>query len=183
MGLKSGEKITVKSLVSALLVYSANDAAFVLANHHTNGSVGFISEMNSLIKKYGLSNSNFANFDGIDNSSNYSSAYDLSQIGRLSQKNPVIREAVGHKNIIIEDVNNQLVHQLESTNELLGVVPEIKGLKTGWTPDAGGSFVALMDINGHELISVVTQSDDRFGDTRKLLDWAKANIIWQPYKP
>ena len=183
MELKLGEKITIKSLVNALLVYSANDAAFTLANHHQNGEIGFIKEMNLIVQKYGLKNTNFTNFDGIHNENHYSTVYDLSQIARLAIKNSIVTETVKQKNITIEDVDKTIKHKLTSTDELLGVIPEIEGLKTGWTPEAGGSFIALININGHYLISVVAQSEDRFSDTKKIIDWAKNNIFWQSYQP
>ncbi len=179
--LKLGEKITVKSLVSAILVYSANDAAFTLANHHQKGINGFINKMNLLVQKYDLKNTRFVNFDGLHNENHYSSAYDLSQIARLAIKNPVVTETVKNKNIIVEDVDKTIKHELTSTNELIGVIPEIEGLKTGWTPEAGGSFIGLINLNGHYLVSVVTQSQDRFADTRNIIDWAKQNVFWQSY--
>lgn len=182
MELKLGEKITIRSLVDALLVYSANDAAFTLANHHQNRSSGFIDEMNLIIKKYGLKNTHFTNFDGIHDENHYSTAYDLSQIARIAIKNPVITDTVKQKNITIEDIDKTIKHELASTDELLGVVPEIEGLKTGWTPEAGGSFIALINLNGHYLISVVTQSEDRFADTKNILEWAKNNVFWQSYQ-
>lgn len=183
MELKVGEKITIKSLVTALLVYSANDAAFTLANHHQNGESGFIEEMNLIAKKYNLKNTHFTNYDGIHNENHYSSVYDLSQIARLAIKNPVVLETVKEKNITVEDVDKTIKHELISTNELLGVIPEIEGLKTGWTPEAGGSFIGLINLNGHYLISVVAQSNDRFTDTRNIIDWAKNNVFWQSYQP
>ncbi|MFA6184962.1 MAG: D-alanyl-D-alanine carboxypeptidase [Candidatus Shapirobacteria bacterium] len=183
MGLKLGEKITIRSLVTALLVYSANDAAFTLANHHQKGESGFVDEMNLLVQKYNLKNTHFTNYDGIHNENHYSTAYDLSQIARLAIKNIVITQTVKQKNVTIEDVNKTIKHELLSTDELLGVVPEIEGLKTGFTEEAGGCFIGLINLNGHYLISVVTQSDDRFGDTKKLINWAKNNVFWQPYQP
>lgn len=183
MELKIGEKITIKSLVTALLVYSANDAAFTLANHHQKSVAGFINEMNLLVGKYGLKNTHFVNFDGIHDINHYSTAYDLSQIARLAIKNPVVTETVKNKNITVEDVDKTIKHELTSTDELLGVVPEIEGLKTGWTPEAGGSFIGLINLNGHYLISVVTQSEDRFTDTKNIIDWAKQNVFWQSYQP
>ena len=183
MELVSGENITVKSLVNALLVYSANDAAFNLANHHSGGVPGFIKEMNELVKKYNLNNTNFTNYDGIHSPNHYSTVYDLSQLGRLAIKNSVIKDTVKNKELVVTDISTKITHNLVSTNELLGVVPEIEGLKTGWTPEAGGCFVALMNINGHLLISVVAQSVDRFADTRAILDWSKQNILWLPYSP
>jgi len=183
MGLKLGEKITIRSLVNALLVYSANDAAFTLASHHQNGILGFIEEMNLIVKKYGLKNTHFTNFDGIHNENHYSTAYDLSQIARLAIKNSVVTETVKQKNIIVEDVDKTIKHELTSTDELFGVIPEIEGLKTGWTPEAGGVFIGLINLNGHYLISVVAQSEDRFADTKNIIDWAKNNVFWQSYQP
>ena len=183
MNLRPEEKITVKSLVTALLVYSANDAAFNLAGHHQEGVSGFINQMNLIVSKYGLKNTHFANYDGIDNPDNYSSVYDLAQIGRVSIKNPVIREVVKNKTITITDISGNIKHRLTSTNELLGVLPQIEGLKTGWTPEAGGSFVGLININGHYLISVVADSIDRFSDTRQIVDWAQKNVTWADYQP
>lgn len=179
MELKAGEKITVKSLVTALLVYSANDAAFTLANHHQKGVTGFVDEMNLIAKKYKLQDTHFVNFDGIHNENHYSSAYDLSQIGRLAIKSPVVSDTVKEKKLTVEDVNHSIKHELTTTNELLGVVPEIEGLKTGWTPEAGGAFIGLINLNGHYLISVVAQSEDRFADTKSLIDWARNNVYWQ----
>lgn len=178
MELVRGEKITVKSLVEALLVYSANDAAYNLALHHGNGISGFIEDMNKLMKKYDLKNTNFVNFDGIHDPSHYSTAYDLAQLGRIAIKNSVIKDTVKQKKIIVSDIDNLYQHELLSTNELLENVPEIQGLKTGWTPEASGCFVSLIDINGHQLIGVVTQSTDRFNDTKKMVDWSKNSIIW-----
>ena len=183
MELKLGEKINIKSLVTALLVYSANDAAFTLANHHQLKIPGFITEMNLIAQKYGLKNTNFTNFDGIHNENHYSTVYDLSQIARLAIKSPIVLETVKQKNITVEDVDKTIKHELVSTNELLGVIPEIEGLKTGWTPEASGSFIGLINLNGHYLISVVAQSDDRFTDTKKIIDWAKDNVFWQSYQP
>lgn len=183
MELKQGEQISVKNLVSALLVYSANDAAFVLADHHRSGIPGFIEEMNLLAKKYNLSNTNFVNFDGIHSPSHYSTVYDLAQMGRIALKNPVIRSVVREKELVVTDTSEKYIHKLTSTNELLGIIPEIEGLKTGYTIEAGGCFVSLINLNGHYLIGVVAASPDRFADTKKLLYWARSNVSWQPYSP
>lgn len=183
MGLQAGEKITIRSLVTSLLVYSANDAGFTLANHHPGGLNGFISSMNEIVSRYGLKNTHFTNYDGIHSPNHYSTVYDLAQLGRLAVKNKTITETVKQKELLITDIFGDIRHPLVSTNELLGVAPEIEGLKTGWTPEAGGCFIALMNINGHYLISVVAQSPDRFMDTKSILDWSKQYILWLPYTP
>ena len=182
MALQVGEKISVRSLITALLVYSANDSAFNLASHYIQNINGFVDQMNDLAKKYNLQNTHFTNFDGLHNSDHYSSAYSLSQLGRLAMRNPIIRETVRLKEVTVTDVSGNISHNLLSTDELLDVVPEIEGFKTGWTPEAGECFLGLININGHYLISVVAQSQDRFRDTKLLVDWAKANISWNKYE-
>lgn len=179
MELEIDEKITVKSLVSAILVYSANDAAFTLANHHQKGLSGFVDQMNLISKKYNLKNTHFVNVDGMHHDYHYSTVYDLSQLGRIAIKNKIVSDYVKTKELTVSSIDNNIQHQLISTNELLGVVPEIEGLKTGWTPEAKGCFIALININGHRLISVVAQSDDRFQDTQELIIWSKKNISWR----
>jgi D-alanyl-D-alanine carboxypeptidase (penicillin-binding protein 5/6) len=182
MELKFGEKVTIKTLVAGLLIYSANDAAFNLASHYPQGISGFVDQMNNLVTKYGLKNTHFVNFDGLHDPNHYSTPYDLAQLGRLASQNPILRQYVKTKSMDLSDINGQIVHHVTSTNELLGVVPEIEGLKTGWTPEASGSFIGLLNINGHYLISVVAQSEDRFADTKLLIEWAKNNITWRTYQ-
>lgn len=183
INLVPGETLTVKSLITALLVYSANDAAYNLANHYHDGVNGFVDQMNLLVKKYNLNNTHFVNFDGIHSQEHYSTVYDLAQLGRIAMKNQIIRSTVKNKHITITDVSGKIIHNLESTDEMLGKYPEIEGLKTGWTPEAGGCFVGLINLNGHYLISVVAQSSDRFTDTAQLVNWAKENLSYRPYQP
>ena len=179
MELELNEKITVKSLVQSLLVYSANDAAYTLAKHYQGGLSGFIAQMNLLMSKYNLTNTHFVNVDGIHNDDHYSTVYDLSQLGRLAIKNQTVTSVVKNKSLIVTDISGNIKHEIISTNELLGVIPEIIGLKTGWTPEAKGCFIGLISIDGHEVISVVANSDDRFQDTKILLNWLKKNVFWQ----
>ena len=182
MELKAGEKVTIKTLVAGLLIYSANDAAFNLANHYSGGVPAFINQMNKLVEKYNLKNTHFVNFDGLHNENHYSTPYDLAQLGRIASQNPTLREFVKTKSLNLSDLNGQIVHHVTSTNELLEIIPEIEGLKTGWTPEASGSFIGLININGHYLISVVAQSEDRFTDTKLLIGWAKNNLNWRTYQ-
>lgn len=178
MELTDGEKVTVRTLASALLVYSANDAAFNLANHYETGTTGFVKQMNDLVLKYNLKDTNFTNFDGIHNANHYSTVYDLSQLGRLALTLPFIVDTVKQKEVNLTDLSGKTKYHLISTNELLGIVPEVEGLKTGWTPEASGCFIGAININGHKLVTVVAQSADRFADTKKLIDWSKENISW-----
>jgi len=134
--------------------------------------------MNDLVKKYNLNNTHFTNYDGIHNADHYSTVYDLSQLGRLALTMPFISQTVKNKSISLTDLSGEIKYNLTSTNELLGVVPEVEGLKTGWTPEASGCFIGAININGHKLVTVVAQSVDRFADTKKLITWAKDNVSW-----
>jgi D-alanyl-D-alanine carboxypeptidase (penicillin-binding protein 5/6) len=182
MSLQDGEKVTIRTLVSGLLIYSANDAAFNLANHYPQGPLAFVDQMNNLVKKYNIKNTHFVNYDGLHDNNHYSTPYDLAQIGRLASQNPTVRELVKTKEITLSDIYGQITHHLTTTDELLDLVPEIEGLKTGWTPEADGCFIGLLNINGHYLISVVAQSNDRFADTKMLVTWAKDNLNWNIYQ-
>jgi serine-type D-Ala-D-Ala carboxypeptidase (penicillin-binding protein 5/6) len=182
MELQADEKVTIKTLVAGLLIFSANDAAFNLANHYPGGVTGFVGQMNNMVTKYGLKNTHFINFDGLHSPDHYSTPYDLAQLGRLASQNPTLRQYVKTKEMDLSDIYGQTLHHVFSTNELLGVVPEVEGLKTGWTPEASGSFIGLLNINGHYLISVVAQSEDRFNDTKILINWAKNNLTWRTYQ-
>lgn len=182
MELKAGDKVTVKTLVAGLLIHSANDAAFSLASHYPEGITGFVDQMNLLMKKYGLKNTHFVNFDGLHGPDHYSTPYDLSQLARLAIQNSTLRYYVKIKSIDLSDIYNQKIYKVYSTNELLGLVPEVEGLKTGWTPEASGCFIALFNLDGHYLISVIAQSEDRFNDSKILLNWAKENLTWRMYQ-
>ena len=176
MDLQSNEKISVRSLVSGLLIFSANDAAHALAAHYQTGESGFIQQMNKLMAKYNLTSTHFVNVDGIHDPNHYTSVYDLSQLARLAIKNTVVTTLVQTPKLTVTDISGKIMHPLTTTNELLGTIPEIKGLKTGWTPEANGCFVGLIDLDHHQLISVVAASSDRFGDTKNIIDWLKKNV-------
>jgi len=180
MGLVNDDELTVRDLVEAILIHSANDAAHNLAKHHSGGVAGFIAEMNKLVKKNGLKNTHFTNFDGIHDQNHYSSAYDLAQIARLALKNKVITESAKIKS---KKITSKLGNKyfLETTNELLGSVAEIEGLKTGWTPEAGGCFIGLIRIGDKLVLSVILNSQDRFADTKTVVDWLKKSVSWQDY--
>jgi len=181
MNLEADEKISVENLIYGLLIHSANDAAFVLAGQQPKKVKTFIERMNQLAEELGLKDTHFVNFDGEDDLGHYSTAWDLAQLSRWALRDNIFIQAVGTREISVWDVRKEISHHLETTNELLGVVPEIKGIKTGWTPIAGECFVSLIQLENRRLISVVLNSNNRFGDTKTLVNWAKQSISWRDY--
>jgi D-alanyl-D-alanine carboxypeptidase (penicillin-binding protein 5/6) len=179
ISLTPGQKLTVGSLVQAVIIHSANDAAVALADHHPQGQAGFITTLNKFLAANGLTGTHFVNVDGVHSPDHYSTASDLARLARLAVAQDIVLVAAQQTTSSITDLTGQVTYPLATTNELLGKVPEIEGLKTGWTPEAGGCFIGLLNIGGHRLISVIANSPDRFGDTQQLLNWSKTNLYWE----
>lgn len=179
MELVKGERISIENLIYGLLVDSANDAAYVLAGQSENGRRNFVNRMNQFTREIGLTDTHFVNFDGEDDQNHYSTAFDLAHLTRLALKNNIFSRAIRLKEVTVKDVSGQIEHNLESTDELLGALPEIKGVKTGWTPKAGECFVGLVDLGDHQLITVILASEDRFAETEKLITWIKKAVSWR----
>jgi D-alanyl-D-alanine carboxypeptidase (penicillin-binding protein 5/6) len=169
MGLVTGERITVENLLYGTLVYSANDAAFTLANAY--GYDRFIEKMNQKARELGMKNSHFKNPIGIDDYEQLTTAYDLSLAARALLNNSYLAKFVSTKEIIISDVDYKYFHKLSNVNKLLGEIVGIGGLKTGYTELAGQNLVSFYKKNGNQYIIVVLKSLDRFEDTKSLTQW------------
>jgi D-alanyl-D-alanine carboxypeptidase len=180
--LEKGEGITLKNILYGLLVHSGNDAALAVADNYcapnvAKGEVGtcgysaFVDAMNTKAKDLHLDNTTFKNPSGVEQYGHLTTARDLAILAATALQNPVIAEMAQTQRIVITDVTGVIVHDLGTTNELLGVLPGLKGLKTGWTTNAGECLVSYVDRDGHKIILVVLGSLDRFGDTTKLVDW------------
>ena len=181
MELQPGERITVENLLYGLLVQSANDAATVLAQNYPGGEDAFIDQMNRQAQDMGLTNTHFTNAPGLDAYGHYTSAHDLALIAAKAMTNPTFKSIVNTLGITVSDADNTVSHDLTSVDELLGVVPGLVGVKTGWTELAGECFVSYVSRNGRDLITVVLGSSDRFGETTNLINWAYSNFQWQVF--
>ena len=169
MGLVTGEKMTIENLLYGILVYSANDAAYTLADSY--GYDKFIEKMNEKAASLGMKNSHFKNPIGIDDYEQLTSPYDLALAARALLKDSYLAKFVSTKEITISDTDYKYFHRLSNVNELLGKVVGIGGLKTGYTELAGQNLVSFYKKNGNQYIIVVLKSFDRFEDTRILTQW------------
>jgi D-alanyl-D-alanine carboxypeptidase (penicillin-binding protein 5/6) len=177
----SGEKLSVESLLYALLVSSGNDAALALAQHHPKGYVEFINLMNQKAKDLHLVNSNFSNVSGVEQPTHYTTARDLSLLTKEAIKNPIFSNMVSQKEIVITSIDGNISHSLTNTNQLLDQVEGVMGVKTGWTYLAGECLVTFVSREGREIITVVLASDDRFQESEKLINWSYNNYTWIPF--
>ncbi|MCL4418749.1 D-alanyl-D-alanine carboxypeptidase [Patescibacteria group bacterium] len=168
IGLYEGEKMTFENLLYAMLLPSANDAAFVISQNYLGGTKAFVSKMNENANFFHLYNTHFSDPAGLIDEEDYTTAIDLARLASISLKNKLISEVVATKNKIIQDASGSNIYSILNLNKLLGV-DGVNGIKTGFTDEAGGVLVTSRVENGHTLIIVVMKSEDRFSDTMKLL--------------
>jgi len=180
MGLELGERITVENLLYGLLVQSGNDAATALAQNHPQGETGFITAMNQKAQDLNLLDTQFTNPAGFDDYNHYTTVHDLGLLAAAAMKNPTLSKIVSTIGITITDVDNTISHELETINQLLGQIPGLSGLKTGWTELAGECLITFTKRSNHKIITVILGSQDRFSDSQQLIDWAFTHHQWQP---
>lgn len=189
MGLYTGEQMKVEDLLYGLLVFSANDAAMTLAHNYpvsTESGVtsysAFVSAMNEKAKKLSMTNSNFENPVGLDGVVQTTTARDLVRVSEVAIKNPTFSRIVGTKSVVVSDVTGKSKYYLKNINELLGKVPGVMGVKTGWTENARENLVTYIERDGHRVMIAILGSQDRFGETKELIDWIFTNYEWQEVK-
>lgn len=187
MGLRYSEEISVENLLYGLLIYSANDAAEVLAQGYMGGRETFVDEMNQKAKDLHLENSLFSNPSGLDGHGHFTTARDLLTVSEYAMKNPEFAKIVSTKEKTIKSVDGKISHKLVNINELLGKVEGVLGVKTGWTENARENLVTYIERDSHKVMLVLLGSQDRFGETKELIDWIFNNYSWEevkiPYSP
>lgn len=183
IGLVPGERISVENLLFGMLVQSGNDAAYGLAEHYTGGAEAFVAEMNKKAKAIGLDQSTFANSVGYDDPNHKITPLDLTRLAVVALENKTIAKMVAIPQITVSDVTHTYFHPLKNINQLLGKIPGVGGIKTGWTEESGENLVTLIERGGRRVIIVVLKSRDRFRETAALIDWAFANYQWKVFTP
>ena len=178
VGLINGENLTFRSLLYGMLLNSGNDAAFAIAENYPGGVLGFVSAMNKKILELNLKNTHFDNPAGFDSPNHYSSARDLSEITEEALKNAALARIFATKETNIVSLNKKYTHRLLNLNKLLSQINGVLGVKTGTTEGAKENLVTLVERDGHRVLLVMLGSNDRFGETTKLIDWTYANFTW-----
>lgn len=178
VGLRYGESLTFRSLLYGMLLNSGNDAAFALAENYPGGVLSFVSAMNKKVLEMNLRNTHFDNPAGFDSSNHFSSAADLAKITEEALKNTTLSRIFATKETNIVSLNKKYTHQLLNLNKLLSQVNGVLGVKTGTTEEAKENLVTLVERDGHRVLLVVLGSNDRFGETTRLIDWAYTNFTW-----
>jgi D-alanyl-D-alanine carboxypeptidase (penicillin-binding protein 5/6) len=168
--LRPGERLTVRDLVEAALIQSANDAANALADHVGEGDRdGFVELMNERARALGLADTHFVRADGLDVAGHYSSARDVTRLARIAMRSPLVRQIVARRTETIAGGR-----RLHTWNDLLGRYPGLIGVKTGHTSAAGWCQVAAARGRRVTVYATVLGSRTRAGrneDLAELLAW------------
>lgn len=177
MGLHTGETVTVRELLYGIFLASGNDAAETLAQTLMPRGQ-FIAAMNARAAQLGLGGTHFANPTGMDAPDHYSTAADLAAVTRAFQaQHPDLLAIAGLPSVVLYATAGHPEYDLVNLNKLvLWPYAGATGLKTGYTPDAGGCVAATAERGGRQLSAVVLGDDVMFSDAARLFDygWARA---------
>lgn len=176
LGLKTGDKITINDLLYGLMLCSGNDAAVALAESCAGGISEFSDMMNKKAEELGLSNTHFESPHGLDSDGHYTTAYELALLSNYALKNSTFAKIVGTKNYTV--TINGYTKNLNNTNELLGNLDGVYGVKTGFTNGANRCLVTACKRNDMDIICVVLGCDTkkfRTQDSIKLIEYTFKN--------
>lgn len=177
LGIKYGDKITLHDLMYGLLLCSGNDAAVAIAEHIGGSVEGFADLMNKKAKEMGLTNSHFITPHGLDKDEHYTTAYELALMADYALKIPKFKEIV-MTNAYSVTINGY-PKTIKNTNELLGNLDGVYGVKTGFTNKAGRCLVTATKRGNLDLICVVLGADTkkiRTTDSIKLIEYCFENF-------
>jgi D-alanyl-D-alanine carboxypeptidase (penicillin-binding protein 5/6) len=180
--LRAGERIPVRELMAAALIQSANDSAVALGEFvETRVGTPFPQLMNNTAESIGLEDTRFVRPDGLDVPGHYSSAWDVTRLGLVAMREPIIRRLVREESTTISGGRS-----LHTWNDLLGEFPGTFGVKTGHTSGAGWSQVAAARGNGVTIYATILGSPSRSvrnADLEELLAWGMSRYAVVPLAP
>ncbi|MHB8127118.1 MAG: D-alanyl-D-alanine carboxypeptidase family protein [Desulfitobacteriaceae bacterium] len=169
--LDPGEKITLYELITGALVRSGNDACVAIAEQIAGSEQQFIKLMNKKAFSLGALNTHFANTNGLPKKDHYSTAYDLALMASHGLQLPAFASITRQKETDIHFLEPDIFMNIRNTNKLLWNYPFADGVKTGTTTAAGKCLVASATKEGRQLVVVVLNAPNRFGDAKELLEW------------
>lgn len=175
VGLRSGKKYTMEQLLYGLMLRSGNDCAVAIAEH-TSGTVeNFLDLMNAKALEIGAFDTRFTSPHGLDSEGHFTTAYDMALITRYAMNNETFRTIVGSKEASIEGADGDRM-EFSNINKILWRVDGADGVKTGYTGKAGKCLVSSAVGGTTRVICVVLNSDSRWEDSARLLQYGLSNF-------
>ena len=166
-----GERLTLRQLIYALLLESANDAATAIAMEVAGSVASFAALMNSTATELGLTATHFTNPHGLDDGEHYTTAYDLARIAAAALADPVFREICGTTRKTIPLKGEEGTRVLINHNKMLTRYEGAIGVKTGFTKKSGRCLVSAAERDGLTLIAVTLCAPDDWNDHAAMLDF------------
>lgn len=174
MGLRAGERLTVRELLYGLFLNSGNDAAITLSEAAMPRAT-FIALMNARAAALGMSDTHFVNPIGLDDPAHYTSAADLARASaELIRRFPDVAAMAATPSLTLPATATHHAYALYNLNELVRKYPGATGLKTGWTGHAGGCLIATATRDGRHLMVILLASPRIFDEAAVLLDYGFA---------
>lgn len=174
IGLRRGERLTVRDLLAATLMRSANDACRALADHAAGSQKAFVVKMNARARRLHLKDTRFTNACGHDNAGLYSTAHDLAILTECALRVPLFKELIARRSIHIKTLNGRRSYNVKNINRLIGSYPGARGVKTGTTSNAGQCLVALAQRGDRKVLLVIMHARNRWRTALIMLDAAFA---------
>ena len=166
---KAGQVFRLEDLLKAMLIMSANDACLAAVEHVGGDEAQFVTLMNDKAAALGLADTHFSNGCGFDNPDHYSTAEDLATLSVIALDQPIFRQLVREERAIITPISGHRAYVLHNTNRLLGRIPGVEGIKTGFTSKAGRCLIAKVSQNGSDLLLVILNSKRRWNTATNLI--------------
>ncbi|MBU3191810.1 D-alanyl-D-alanine carboxypeptidase [Clostridium bowmanii] len=157
------ENMTSADVMDGLLMYSANDLAYMIADNISGNSTNFMKMMNDKAAKLNMTGTHFVTPNGLHRDDHYTTPYDMSILSRAAFSNPWVKESMSKKQNTIS-TSKGTTFKIENTNKLLGEDGCIAG-KTGYTSQAERCLVTFYERNGRKIMGVVLGSVMNAGDT------------------
>lgn len=174
MGLRLGERVTVRELLYGLFLNSGNDAAITLSEAAMPRAV-FVARMNAKAAALGMTDTHFVNPIGLDDPAHYMSAADLAKAAlELMSRYPQVAAMAAVGRLTLPATATHHAFSLYNLNDLIRTYPGATGLKTGWTGHAGGCLIATATRGGRHLLVLVLGSPRVFVEAATLLDYGFA---------
>jgi D-alanyl-D-alanine carboxypeptidase (penicillin-binding protein 5/6) len=167
--LRTGQVFRLVDLLKAMLITSANDACLAAAIHVGGSEERFVLLMNAKAVALGLHNTHFTNACGFDAPDHYTTAHDLAVLSELALQHPLFRTFVKEEREVISAVNTNRSYLLRTTNRLLGRMPGVVGVKTGFTSKAGRCLIAKVSQDGKDLLLVLLHASHRWNTATHLI--------------
>ena len=171
MGLQKGNRLTLRSLVSGMMLLSGNDAANAVAVFLGGSEEGFADMMNSKAISLGMRDTNFVTASGLDDDEHYTSAYDMALLTSYAMRNPDFRRLVSSKKGEVDYISPAVTHTYYNHNRFLSMYEGACGVKTGFTKKSGRCLVTAVEKNGNLVIAVTLNASDDWNDHKKLYDY------------